>query len=182
LIKFTKQHSKFIFLLLFIAGVMAGGCRSSKKTNSISRASKTAKAHKEVKVPKENSVEKIIRVARTYKGTPYKYGGTTRAGMDCSGLLCTSFQSAGIPLPRTSTQQSKVGKPVKVADLKPGDLLFFSTRKGKVINHVGLVTEVRGEGSVKFIHSTVSLGVMEDFLSTAYYKKAFVKAMRPNYN
>lgn len=135
----------------------------------------------EVKVQEEDKVEKLIKVARAYKGTPYKYGGTTRAGMDCSGLLCTSFQSVGITLPRTSSQQSTVGKPVKVSELQPGDLLFFSTTKGKGINHVGLVTEVRGGGIVKFIHATVSLGVMEDDLATPYYKKAFVKATRPEY-
>ncbi|HND44410.1 MAG TPA: NlpC/P60 family protein [Cyclobacteriaceae bacterium] len=67
----------------------------------------------------DERVEKVISTARTFVGTPYKYGGTTRSGMDCSGLLLNSFKPINMTLPRTSEAQSKVGKEVKLDELQP---------------------------------------------------------------
>lgn len=125
-------------------------------------------------------IQKAISTARTYTGTPYRYGGTTKRGMDCSGLLCVSYQSAGLNLPRTSNAQSKMGKLVKMNELKPGDLVFFSAKKGrKKITHVGMVTEVENRKNIRFIHSSTKLGVVENNLLSTYYKSIFVKARRP---
>lgn len=85
-------------------------------------------------------------------------------------------------IPRVSRDQATIGPAVKVEAVRPGDLLFFSTSKSrKGINHVGLVTEV-SKGRIQFIHATSSLGVMEDNLFSDYYKRAFVKAIRPRYD
>lgn len=127
-----------------------------------------------------SEVDTAIETARSYTGTPYRYGGTSKRGMDCSGLLCVSYKSAGLSLPRTSAEQSKFGKPVKVGELKPGDLVFFSKKKGRnKITHVGMVTSVKNRKEIRFIHSSTKLGVVENNLMSDYYQGIFVKARRP---
>jgi cell wall-associated NlpC family hydrolase len=124
-------------------------------------------------------VEKIINTARSYKGTPHRDGGMNRMGIDCSALIMISFESAGLKIPRTSSQQSQIGKPIGKENIRPGDLVFFSDKKiGKGITHVGLVTETQ-KGEIKFIHTSSRLGVTENLLSTDYFNKTFTKAVRP---
>lgn len=128
---------------------------------------------------REMQVERVISSARTYIGTPYKYGGTSRAGMDCSGLLMNCFKAADISLPRSSAAQSKVGTEIRMKDLEPGDLVFFATgNKKRTITHVGMVTEVKGKDNVKFIHASSSLGVVETNIYADYYQKRFRVARR----
>lgn len=126
----------------------------------------------------DREVDRVVSAARAYLGTPYKYGGTTRSGMDCSGLLLNAFKAVKIDLPRTSADQSKIGKEVKMKDLQPGDLVFFATGKKKnEVTHVGMVTENR-KGEVKFIHASSSLGVVETNISGAYYQQRYLGARR----
>lgn len=125
-------------------------------------------------------VEKVIRTARSYRGTPYRWGGTTRIGMDCSGLLCTSFQAIDVKLPRTSNEQSEFGENVRPKEIQPGDLVFFSESAfSSRISHVGMVTEVKGKEEIYFIHASTSIGVTEDNLFSDHYRKIFIKAVRP---
>lgn len=147
----------FIFLCLILTS-----CGSSKKARV-----------------REQKVATVVNTARTFIGTPYKWGGTTRAGMDCSGLLINSYSAINYNLPRTSSAQSKVGQKVKRRNLQPGDLVFFATgKRRRKITHVGLVTAVH-RGRVKFIHSSSSLGVVESFLDSDYYRKRFITGRRP---
>lgn len=126
----------------------------------------------------DKDVATVIQAARSYTGVPYRWGGTTRVGMDCSGLLCTSFQSIDVALPRTSEEQSRYGSEVKPKDLREGDLVFFGESK-RNITHVGMVTEVIGPNEVRFIHASTSLGVIENNLYAEHYQKIFIKAVRP---
>ena len=106
----------------------------------------------------------------------------SRSGIDCSGLLVLSFKSADLEIPRTSREQSKIGKRVEKEELKPGDLLFFAAKKrSRKITHAGMVTEVRSPESVKFIHSSTKLGVVEADFYVDYYQDIFVKARRPKF-
>jgi len=135
-------------------------------------------SHRKAKV-QEAKIDKVIATARSYTGTPYKYGGTTRAGMDCSGLLLNAFRAIDFTLPRTSEAQSKLGREVKLQEVKPGDLVFFATgKKKRKITHVGLVTEKKAKDNIKFIHASSSLGVIEANLLADYYKKSFRLARR----
>jgi cell wall-associated NlpC family hydrolase len=150
-------HQIIFFLIIFLAS-----CASHRKM-----------------VVRKEKVDKVVKTARSYLGTPYKYGGTTRAGMDCSGLLINAFRAIEQPLPRTSEDQSKVGEEVKMKEVLPGDLVFFATGKRKrKITHVGLVTERKSRDNVKFIHASSSLGVVEANLYAEYYRKSFREARR----
>jgi cell wall-associated NlpC family hydrolase len=130
-------------------------------------------ANKQARV-RDDRTDKVIGAARSFIGTPYKYGGTSRAGMDCSGLLINSFRVIDVSLPRSSEGQSKIGEEVDMKDLQPGDLVFFATgnRKRKV-THVGLVTERKAKDNIKFIHASSTLGVVETNLFAEYYQKRF---------
>lgn len=112
-----------------------------------------------------------------YDGVKYRSGGTTASGMDCSGLVSTVFKAHNISLPRTSNDMSKVGKKLKWDEIQKGDLIFFKTNGKSVINHVGLVTEVKGD-EILFIHSSVQRGVIISSTNEPYYQKAFAQANR----
>ncbi len=128
---------------------------------------------------RERKLDTIIQTARSYTGTPYKWGGVNRSGMDCSGLLFVSFKSADINIPRVSRDQAKTGKKVKFRKLEKGDVVFFAMgKRRRRITHAGLVTEVRGKNDVRFIHASSSVGVVEANIYTDYYTKKFRKARR----
>ncbi len=128
--------------------------------------------------PEDSAVNAVVATALSFSGVKYRYGGTTRKGMDCSGLLYVSFQENDFTLPRVSHEMAQEGHKVKVGQLQKGDLLFFrTTRRGGKINHVGLVVEVEGD-DVRFIHSTTSRGVIVSSLREGFWNYAFVKATR----
>lgn len=125
------------------------------------------------------SMVTVIETARSYQGTPYKFGGTTRLGMDCSGLLYNAFAAINVQIPRSSNEQAVWGEPVKPQNLQIGDLVFFGAAPGSAtITHVGLVTQATAE-DVQFIHASSSLGVTENSFDTDYFLSRFIKAVRP---
>lgn len=89
----------------------------------------------------------IVDYAEQFIGTPYKYGGTTAAGFDCSGFTMHVYNNFKVALPRIAKDQTSKGIVVSKSSLKKGDLIFF----GKPISHVGIYV-----GSGKFIHSPKS--------------------------
>lgn len=119
----------------------------------------------------------IISAASSYLGTPYAFGGTTKRGIDCSGLVINSFATQSIQLPRTTSDLIKEGKKARFKKLRKGDLVFFSTSKPRrKVNHVGIVVETSPE--VKFIHSSTSKGVIISSMNDTYWRKKFRKARR----
>ncbi len=178
----------FIATLVFLVS-----CGSSKKVSQkrqptkkiVDKRTTTAKTNTKVS-GKENSTEigpsladKVIWTAVSYKGTPYRSGGTSKSGMDCSGLVYTSFQTRGLSLPRSSSMMNTEGYKISLKEVRRGDLVFFKTtnKSRSRVNHVGLVTSAKN-GAVKFIHSTSSRGVIVSSLEEKYWNKAFVEAKR----
>ena len=98
-------------------------------------------------------------------------------GMDCSGLVYTSFKKENIALPRTSRAMAMQGRTTPLNKVKKGDLLFFSTGKKNRINHVGIVTKVKNN-QILFIHTSTKRGVVISSMQEKYYKNKFVIAKR----
>ncbi len=131
------------------------------------------------KLSKSTRVNSVIGKARTYIGTPYKWGGNDKKGIDCSGLLVRSFESVGMKLPRTTSQQIDLGKKVSLKKSREGDLVFFAFGKSKrKVTHVGLVSNVENNSDIKFIHASSSKGVVETQLIRDYYLKRIRKVKR----
>ncbi len=156
---------------------------SSKKKSTTKRVSSTTTKKKPTTTKRVSSTtvkkkaSSIIKYAKSFNGTRYKLGGTTKKGMDCSGLIYTSFKKENVVLPRTSRSMSTKGKKISLSKVVPGDLLFFKTNNRKnVINHVGLVISIKGK--ISFIHASSSRGVMISGLNERYWKNSFASARR----
>ncbi len=109
-----------------------------------------------------------------WRGTPYRYGGLSRSGIDCSGFVYRTFRERfGIQLPRTTRQQSEIGTRISKKELLPGDLVFFKTGWGEGGLHVGIY-----DTQNQFIHASTSRGVMRSSLSNIYWRKVFWQARR----
>ena len=116
---------------------------------------------------------KVMREISKFMGVPYVHGGAGPDGMDCSGYTMTVYKNAvGKLLPRSSAEQSKLGKAVELNNLKFGDLIFFNTT-GESASHVGIYL-----GDDLFAHASVSLGVTISSLQSSYFAKRFETARR----
>jgi peptidoglycan DL-endopeptidase LytE len=128
--------------------------------------------------PWKNEEERgiLVKVAKSFAGAPYKYGGDTVRGLDCSAFVRKMYQIFEVQLPRSAREQYCAGPRVAKEDLLTGDLVFFRTRAfAKYPTHVGIYI-----GDDKFIHSSsaVSGGVKVDCLSDGYYSRTFTGAVR----
>ena len=120
----------------------------------------------------------ILSDAEKYLGAPYRAGGMTYSGFDCSGFVNTVFAENDIKLTRRSADQAKEGVGINIENVKHGDLLFFATAGGKRVSHVGIVHTITNDGEIKFIHASTSKGVIISSLEEAYWDKAFLFARR----
>ncbi|HEX7871185.1 MAG TPA: NlpC/P60 family protein [Chryseobacterium sp.] len=150
----------------------------SEKAVALSNAKNSIKNSEIAKAIKHNkTIDNILTEASTYIGTPYRYGGTTRNGIDCSAFVLSVFgAAAGLTLPRVAASQSQEGESIDKENLQKGDLIFFS--HGRRISHVGIVEDVTEEGEVKFIHAATSKGVMISSLNDSYWGPKFRFAKR----
>lgn len=178
---------KKYFLILFCLGFLAA-CNSTghiahqghshrQKSKSVSKPKKEKDTHTYSSSSYGSpQVSSVLSEAKRYLGTPYKYGGTTKSGLDCSGLVINAFDAVGMKMPRISRDQANQGKEIRLREVKEGDLVFFKT-SGSNISHVGIVENVKN-GEVFFIHSSTSKGVIVSSLEETYWNKRFVKATR----
>lgn len=115
----------------------------------------------------------LINKARSWLGTPYRYGGNDRRGIDCSGLVLQVYKDAlGIQLPRNSREQHDYCSSVSKGGMVPGDLIFFATGKNKrKVSHVGIFV-----GGNQMIHASTSQGVIISDINSSYYSRTYVGA------
>lgn len=123
---------------------------------------------------REERFQRMVQAIKTYLGTPYRYGGASRNGIDCSGLVMNVYQKAlGLRLPHSTTGLAQLGVPVSVRGLVFGDLLFFQIGNATDVSHVGIYLY-----DTKFVHSSRRGVVISDFSQDAYYRKNFFEARR----
>lgn len=121
-----------------------------------------------------SDVEHTLRAeASTWRGTPYRYGGTSRAGIDCSAFVQAIYRDAfGLSLPRATTKQVRTGTPVSKSAIQAGDLVFFRP-VGRKTNHVGVYL-----GGGEFVHAATSTGVTLSRLNEPYWQRSYWTARR----
>lgn len=126
---------------------------------------------------KEKQVrQNLITDSRKCVGIRYKYGGYSKSGFDCSGLVYYVFGLSRIPLNRRAAEQFRHGEKVSMGNARAGDLIFF--KKGSRINHVGIISEV-DRNSLKMIHASSASGVIEeDVIKSTYWSKRIAGVKR----
>lgn len=165
-------------LLLSLAlTIWLSGCSSSSDSAGLDASSDDPLANSpryefvEMNVP-INQSPSLDTVYQQWRGTPYRLGGTSKAGIDCSAFvqigLAEVFQQK---LPRTTGEQVRQGKWVAITELKEGDLVFFKT--GRTLRHVGIYL-----GESRFLHASTSQGVMISNLKNPYWRSTYWQARR----
>ncbi|MDD3581030.1 MAG: C40 family peptidase [Desulfobacca sp.] len=175
--RFLKDWGRLGTLLALILGLVAGcGVKSAKAPEVDRRASEAA----------------IKKAIQSYMGAPYRYGGDSPSGVDCSGLVMGVYQRAGLRVPRTSEDQYENGEAVDTDDLRYGDVVFFNhycksqpsffsasilteifSRKKKRPCHSGIYI-----GRGRFVHASSSRGVCISNLQHDTWRRSFIGARR----
>lgn len=172
--------------VLSVASIITISCGSSKNvaakkntnTKTVAKSENLRKLDSNFDGKVSKSINDILKDAEKYIGTPYKFGGNTSSGFDCSGFTVKVFEENDLKLPRRSSDQAEAGSKIDIKDVKPGDLLFFATAGGSRVSHVGIVHDIGNDGEVKFIHASTSKGVIISSLNETYWNKAYLHAQR----
>ena len=149
-------------VILVLVAWVAAGCGASRSVSKGSTASKS-----------KNKGAALLATAKKQIGVKYKFGGKSPSGFDCSGLAWWTHKQHGITIQRSSFKQFSDGKKIKKGNLKPGDLVFFTTyRKGA--SHVGFYNGKNG-----FVHAPSSgKKVQTTSMDNPWWKKRYVGARR----
>ncbi|MEP0984649.1 C40 family peptidase [Ekhidna sp.] len=151
MIKNYTTYLKYLLAFFLVAGIFISSPAQNKK--------------------KRRKIESVIKTGQSYIGVPYKWGGMSRSGIDCSGLIYNSYKTIGVNLPRTAKEQSKTGNKKGWNGIREGDLVYFKfKKKGSKWFHSGMITYV-GNDKILFVHASSSSGVVESNLLSDYYKK-----------
>jgi len=157
-------------VVVSIAAAGLAGCSTHQATASVPRSTSPVV----VKPPPGKALgARAAGIALQQVGVPYRYGGSTPSGFDCSGLVYFSYARVGKPISRTTGQLWKEVDPIDRRDLRVGDLLFFNMA-GKM-SHVGLYL-----GDDQFVHApSTGKVVAVESLQSDYYNRAFIRGGRP---
>ncbi len=161
-------------LLVFLS--LLAACGSIRPAPRYTDSTNTGAVVRELEERRHATPSRLARVVDSYLGIPYKWGGTTRAGMDCSALTRAIFRETyGVELPRTSKQMYGVGRAIpQEQSLKPGDLVFFkNTYSGPGVSHVGIYL-----GNGRFAHASSSKGGTITPLDNPYFQPRYIGARR----
>ncbi len=165
-----------VLILAFVSGSVA--CSSNQATRAEPRSQSSAVINQAQGVAARNSdrsavAKRAAAVALKQVGVPYRYGGSTPRGFDCSGLVHYSYANAGRSIPRTTAGLWASMAPVDARQIRTGDLLFFSI-SGKM-SHVGMYL-----GNGRFVHApSTGRVVAVESLESDYYRRALIRAGRP---
>lgn len=168
---YLKKRNIYLFFLLLTFVMLISSCSATQPITSPSDYESVSK--EDAKLTKDEKA--LIKEAKSWIGTKYKYGGESRSGTDCSGFVMQVYKAVyDFKLPRTSRDQHAFCKKIDKKDLKVGDLVFFATGKSSSrVSHVGLYI-----GNGEFIHASSSKGVIITDLNKNYYVRTFVSAGR----
>jgi len=147
--KFYRYYSMkpLIFAVMFF--VVSGLFASAPLESGYAMAPRASASAEEKNLAYLNARNLVINAAVKYENTPYRYGGMTAAGLDCSGFILLAFRDAlGVNLPRSTAGLYSWAEKIPLEKAQPGDLLFFRTDNTGNITHVGLYL-----GYNRFIHS-----------------------------
>lgn len=159
-------------LLLLLVSLFVG-CGSVPERKAASSSSVKQVSGKQYNSPKVG--KRVVQAAQGVVGKPYRYGGASVKGFDCSGLVYFSYKKAGLKVPRTALSLYYNTKHIKKSELRKGDLVFFKLTRKKT-SHVGIYA-----GKNRFIHAPSSgKKVMISKLSDPYWREHFVVAGRIN--
>lgn len=164
----TRQHrTKFIIAATILTMALLSACAWAPPQSEVSRYPDSA-TH-----PDSAPATTAVAVALQQVGAPYRYGGRSPGGFDCSGLVYYAYQEAGKRLPRTTGQLWTELTPVSRQDIRIGDVLFFNV-SGKM-SHVGLYV-----GDDRFVHApSTGRTVSVASLNAPFYAAALLRAGRP---
>jgi murein DD-endopeptidase len=152
-----------VCLLLGVLPLLLAACASAPRSEARSSAPVS-----------ETAADRAASHAVKMLGRPYHFGGASPStGFDCSGLVQFSFRQAGVSVPHNTEQQRRSSRPVRLSDLRRGDLIFFD-QEGKKNSHVGIYL-----GGGKFVHAPSSgKEVRSDRLDGPYWKKHLSETRR----
>jgi len=161
--------------LLVVVGCLTPHARytrpSHQKRGREKEPGETGQSGKETRLISTDEIfeHKLKTIVDSYVGVPYRYGGTTRRGMDCSGFVFRVYNDLGCSnVPRTSSAKlSRIGTPVTRSELRIGDLVFF--RKRRRIDHVGIYM-----GDDTFAHASSKKGITYTRLDSEYFRNRLV--------
>ncbi len=174
------RTTRWVVLLLMLSGLWAcsGAARWETEESQPVRTPSTQAPVKRVPAEPQNVVPRktvsglLNEYYANWRGTPYRFGGTSRRGIDCSAFTQQAMSDAlGVSLPRTTRDQLKRGRSIASHQVRPGDLVFFQT--GETLKHVGVMI-----GPGKFMHASTSKGVTISRTDDSYWGRRVIDYRR----